>query len=830
MRPTILQMYELLLLTAGSSPRVLLSIVITPANQSVPAGLTVQMTATGHYSDGSTTDLTDSVTWDSVSHARVTVSNTAPNKGLATAVAAGAATTITATLGAVVGSTPWTTITATLISIAVSPLSPSVAKGLDQQMVATGAFTAGAPVDITTSVTWSSGSAHVTISNAGGSQGIATAVSTGTALLTATLAPGTPGSTTMTVTAPTLVSIAVTPANPSTAKGLTRQFTATGTYTDASTANITTSVTWASTDTGKATISNAGGSQGLATTIAEGATDISATLGLVSSSTTLTVSAPVLVSIAVTPANGTIPKGLFTQYAATGTLSDASTQDLTGTATWDTSDHAKATVNSSGVVTAVALGACNVTATLGLIGGSTGVTVVAPLLVSMAVTPQDAVLYSGNTQSYTATGTYTDGSTADVTASAAWSTSDANAFTVGASTGVATGTGFGVVVTVTATLSPASPATATLTCGAGWRYQSVGAGTAPLGSSFARASSGYTVRSGTSSVLSSGGFTSNDVPRIGKSVDANNPGLVFEHASTNNVKDSRNTTTANWQTGTVTETRPFGTAPDGSTTTATRTPTVSTGQFSRYYQLTGTGRQAISMWVQGNGSSQSAKWQVGSPLVAYTAVSSPAWQLQSGLFTASGGAYYNTPQQGTVCDIVHDMHQMEPGPVVTEHIVTTGSALTRAGEQWPASANLTSVGQLRLYFAGRPKESSANLPADAYLWHDATTGDFARVSSTTGAITFSVNSVTYTTAVAMSWAIDDYLEIFVSSGGSIATGAYYRVGGSGSWTQLSTGSPTAYGTIAQASTLDLLCNGTSGQFPGRWELVSPYRAGFTPVV
>ena len=54
------------------------------------------------------------------------------------------------------------------------------------------------------------------------------------------------GSTVLTVTAATLVSIAVTPANPSIAKGTTQQFTATGTYSDSSTANITSSVTWSS--------------------------------------------------------------------------------------------------------------------------------------------------------------------------------------------------------------------------------------------------------------------------------------------------------------------------------------------------------------------------------------------------------------------------------------------------------------------------------------------------------------------------------------------------------------------------------------------------------
>ena len=54
----------------------------------------------------------------------------------------------------------------------------------------------------------------------------------------------------------TLSSIAVTPANPSVAKGLTEQFIATRTYSDNSTKDLTTQVTWASATTSVATISN----------------------------------------------------------------------------------------------------------------------------------------------------------------------------------------------------------------------------------------------------------------------------------------------------------------------------------------------------------------------------------------------------------------------------------------------------------------------------------------------------------------------------------------------------------------------------------------------
>ncbi|MGH9725943.1 MAG: Ig-like domain-containing protein, partial [Candidatus Acidiferrales bacterium] len=54
---------------------------------------------------------------------------------------------------------------------------------------------------------------------------------------------------------PTLQSISVTPANPSIAKGTTKQLTATGTYSDNSTQDLTASVTWSSDTPGVATVS-----------------------------------------------------------------------------------------------------------------------------------------------------------------------------------------------------------------------------------------------------------------------------------------------------------------------------------------------------------------------------------------------------------------------------------------------------------------------------------------------------------------------------------------------------------------------------------------------
>ena len=89
---------------------------------------------------------------------------------------------------------------------------------------------------------------------------------------------------------PKLTSIAVTPIAPANlAAGGTQQFTATATYSDYSTANITSQVTWHTSNTGIGTIS----SSGLATGVAPGSTSVTASLsGITSNSVTLSVVAP----------------------------------------------------------------------------------------------------------------------------------------------------------------------------------------------------------------------------------------------------------------------------------------------------------------------------------------------------------------------------------------------------------------------------------------------------------------------------------------------------------------------------------------------------------
>jgi hypothetical protein len=115
----------------------------------------------------------------------------------------------------------------------------------------------------------------------------------------------------------------------------------------------------------------------LATAANTGTSSISATLNPVSGSTTLTVTAPTLVSIAVTPANSSVGAGLTQQFMATGTYSDTSMLSLTALATWASSTPSVATVTSGGLASGVAMGSSTISATVNSVMGSTTLTVTA---------------------------------------------------------------------------------------------------------------------------------------------------------------------------------------------------------------------------------------------------------------------------------------------------------------------------------------------------------------------------------------------------------------------------------------------------------------------
>ncbi len=106
-------------------------------------------------------------------------------------------------------------------------------------------------------------------------------------------------------TQPTLVSIAVSPTNASIVAGGQEQFTATGTYSDGSTHNITTSATWTSSAPQVARIQTAG----IASGIAQGQAIIRAASLQISGSARLTVTPPGNFTVSVSPASLNVIQG-----------------------------------------------------------------------------------------------------------------------------------------------------------------------------------------------------------------------------------------------------------------------------------------------------------------------------------------------------------------------------------------------------------------------------------------------------------------------------------------------------------------------------------------
>jgi hypothetical protein len=327
---------------------------------------------------------------------------------------------------------------AKLSQIKIAPANQTIAKGTTLQLSATGYYADGTSHALGASVTWqTSQPAVATITT----QGDVTGMGEGVAQLSAVY-QGVTGSTSVNVGPPALLNLTVGPNQSSLPVGESEQLTATGNYSDGTVQNLTQSATWSSSAPGVAAIT----AGGLATAVTAGTSSLSATMTSITSSATLTVTSAALVSIAVTPGNASIAAGNTQQFAATGTYSDASAQNLTSTAAWSSSAPGVATITPGGLATGVKTGQSSLSATLGSITGSAALAVTAPVLVSIAVTPGNASITVGTKQQFTATGTYSDASTQNLTSTAAWSSSAPSVATISdasGSQGLATTAGLG---------------------------------------------------------------------------------------------------------------------------------------------------------------------------------------------------------------------------------------------------------------------------------------------------------------------------------------------------------------------------------------------------
>jgi len=358
------------------------TIVVAPAAQTIAPLTDLAYTAVGTFSDGSTQDVTDDVTWTSSDTAAATIGVHPAPANVAAGVAAGT-TTITATFGSVSGSQTLTVSSATLSKITITPASSSTAPvgmavNSTLQLVAVGTFSDGTTQNLNSDfgARWTVTPADNSIASVN-SVGLVTGVAVGTATVTAGLGTVTTQAfiNVENVTSLVIGPSAVTPIAPTAvtiAQDTATEFSAIATLTDGSTQDVSSSVTWVSTAPTIATVSNVNGAAGWATGLAAGTTTIAASFDGAFASDGLTVTNATLSSLAITtPATAAdIALGKSEQYAVTGTFSDSSTQDLSQQVAWASSEPAVAIIDQFGVATSTGTGTTNITAA-GNINGST---------------------------------------------------------------------------------------------------------------------------------------------------------------------------------------------------------------------------------------------------------------------------------------------------------------------------------------------------------------------------------------------------------------------------------------------------------------------------
>jgi len=163
--------------------------------------------------------------------------------------------------------------------------------------------------------------------------------------------------------------------------------------------------------------------------------------------------------VTVTPASKLLAVDETQQYKASAVNVGGDSSDVTNSATWTSSDTGVATVNSSGLVTAVSAGAedaaiIEISAESGGESNSVPLVVTASPLSTLTVGPANQVISRGGQLQLTAIGTLEDSSEVDLADAVTWTTQDATVATVDSSGFVtALSTGTALTVKITATIS-----------------------------------------------------------------------------------------------------------------------------------------------------------------------------------------------------------------------------------------------------------------------------------------------------------------------------------------------------------------------------------------
>ncbi|AZV45266.1 hypothetical protein BAOM_4688 [Peribacillus asahii] len=423
--------------TVPSKP-ILTSLIFTPDAVTLKPNETQQLKVSAEYSDGVIQDVTSQVVYES------------SNENLATVNSAGLISVNSNATGGTVyirgsygGKGGAATITIpsppVLEGLTFTADKTTVKQGETTQVKVVANYSDGTTEDVTTKANLNSSNINqATVDPAKGIATITDQATGGTVYIRGSYG-GKGGAVTLTIPKPPSVeSLTFTPDKLTLKQGENAQIQVTATYSDGSTEDVTAKAGLNSSNTSQAAVDPATGEIKVLDSATGGTVYIRGSYGGKGGVMTLSVPArPSVVSLNFTPATKTVKPGDTVQMQVTANYSDGTTKDVTNQALLKSSNTSLATVDpSTGLVkipTSASNGNVNIQGSYDGKGGAATITVSKPYIIGIAFTPNKVTLKGGDTLAMEVMATYSDGSTKDVTAQTAFSSSNTSLATVGAS-------------------------------------------------------------------------------------------------------------------------------------------------------------------------------------------------------------------------------------------------------------------------------------------------------------------------------------------------------------------------------------------------------------
>jgi trimeric autotransporter adhesin len=361
------------------------SIILAPSSATVIVGQSLQLTATPRDSVGNALSGRP-INWTSSNASIASVSST----GLVTALSRGTST-ITASSERASATARLTIALVPVDTITVSPATATLAAGRTLQLTARAVDSAG---NLLTGrqVAWGTDQPSIATVSA---DGVVTGIAAGRATISASI-DGKTGTAVVTVTPVPVATLSIAPGSGAITLGQSLQLTATARDADN---NVLPGriITWISGAPSVATVTQGG----LVTAVGTGSALIFAAAEGIAASVSITVTSVGVASVRVTPSPASVQQGRTLQLTAEAL--DASGSVLTGrSVSWNSMTPTVASVSSTGLVTGIAVGTANVTATIDGVVGTASVTVTPTAVATVSIIPGNPTMTVGTNLTLTA--------------------------------------------------------------------------------------------------------------------------------------------------------------------------------------------------------------------------------------------------------------------------------------------------------------------------------------------------------------------------------------------------------------------------------------------